>query len=233
MQRLLEKAEPLSSAEMAEQLAIHANSARFHLDALVELGYAERSAVSQGGRGRPRIRYSATAAAPDVSHDHWHKLLTTFVERFVLVLPDSMAQAEDAGVTWGASLASDDDGQPIQGLVEHAASIGFTSTVTPDGLIVERCPYRICEPETLDAICAVHLGMVKGYLQASGANVEPSRLQRGDQACAFTLTPRRDVDPVPQRGDHDDGYATASAQNCGGGESPEDGDGQLGIADTS
>jgi predicted ArsR family transcriptional regulator len=45
---------PLSIAEIAEELAVHPNTARFHLEALVKTGQVEAVEADRTKPGRPR-----------------------------------------------------------------------------------------------------------------------------------------------------------------------------------
>ena len=49
----------LGAVELAERLALHPNSVRYHLDALHRAGLVERRSDVTGRRGRPQLRYRA------------------------------------------------------------------------------------------------------------------------------------------------------------------------------
>jgi len=51
---------PVAVAELAAQVGLHPNTTRFHLDALVDEGLAERHEEERGTPGRPRALYTAT-----------------------------------------------------------------------------------------------------------------------------------------------------------------------------
>ena len=75
LQVLLNSSDPATVNSLAKQLGLHPNSARFHLDGLVEAGYATKSPKIHG-RGRPRLIYRATQSAPDVTNQHLRQLVT-------------------------------------------------------------------------------------------------------------------------------------------------------------
>jgi predicted ArsR family transcriptional regulator len=50
---------PLAVGAVADRVGLHPNTARFHLDALVEAGLADRAAEERRRPGRPRALYSA------------------------------------------------------------------------------------------------------------------------------------------------------------------------------
>jgi DNA-binding transcriptional ArsR family regulator len=59
---------PLGIREVARHAGLHPNTARFHLEALVNAGLAARSTEDRGTPGRPRIAYRATG--PDARPGH-------------------------------------------------------------------------------------------------------------------------------------------------------------------
>ena len=54
---------PLDAREVAERVGLHVNTVRVHLNGLVEAGLVSSETLPPQGRGRPRVAYSATAAA--------------------------------------------------------------------------------------------------------------------------------------------------------------------------
>ncbi|MDR3068928.1 MAG: helix-turn-helix domain-containing protein, partial [Cellulomonas sp.] len=67
IQLLRDSREPLSVAEVAEQVGIHINTARFHLESLVYSGLATRETESRAVPGRPRVVYTGTL--PNQTHE--------------------------------------------------------------------------------------------------------------------------------------------------------------------
>lgn len=185
---LLDSSEPMSSTVVAENLDMHTNGVRFHLDALVRAGFAERSSQHTGTQGRPRVLYAATKDAPDVTSDHLRELLRVFVDHFVVALPDPLEQAEVAGHAWGRSAGANSKGDAVDSLTEHATQLGFAATrPAPNKLCFGRCPYPVQPGVELDPICAVHLGMMRSYLEAAGSDATVDSLERGEEVCTATL----------------------------------------------
>ncbi len=54
----------LGVREIAQRMGLHPNTARFHLEALVEAGLASRETEDREKPGRPRIGYRAAADGP-------------------------------------------------------------------------------------------------------------------------------------------------------------------------
>lgn len=82
---LLRRADrPLSAAEVSEAMTLHVNTARFHLDGLVEDGLAERTTQPRDTPGRPRILYASEG--PTIG-PRSYELLAEMLTGFVSSLP--------------------------------------------------------------------------------------------------------------------------------------------------
>lgn len=65
LEQLAGRSRPTSIAELARQLALHPNTVRMQLGQLVEAGLVLESREETGGRGRPRLVFSAVTTALD------------------------------------------------------------------------------------------------------------------------------------------------------------------------
>src|SRR5690606_33927545 len=63
----LVSAGPLAARELADRVGLHVNTVRAHLNALAEAELVSSETLPPEGRGRPRVVYSATAAAGEES----------------------------------------------------------------------------------------------------------------------------------------------------------------------
>jgi predicted ArsR family transcriptional regulator len=180
---------PLGIREVARHTGLHPNTARFHLEALVNAGLAARSTEDRGTPGRPRIAYRATADGSSVQrrYELLAEMLTSMV---AAVMPDPGRSAEEAGREWGAYLT--EQPAPYQ---RHSAAdavgkftaimddLGFAATVETraDGaqyqLRLRHCPYREVALRHRDVICSLHLGLMRGTLARMRAPVTAERLE--------------------------------------------------------
>lgn len=178
--------------QVAAQLELHPNSARFHLDALVKSGFATKSPEPAGRQGRPRMIYQPTAAAPNVDHEHLRELVSVLVDHMLTRLPDPLNEIETAGFRWGYDSAESSTGNAIDDLVDHANELGFVASADDTRTCIRfaRCPYLVNEDPARHPICAVHLGMMKGFLSAIGSNLEVESLSRDSSGCQATLRSR-------------------------------------------
>ncbi|NHB84211.1 helix-turn-helix domain-containing protein [Tessaracoccus sp. HDW20] len=93
--------EPRSVIDVANELDLHKNSARFHLDALVEAGFAERAINATGSQGRPPLVFTATSSAPTIGNLHLTELVQVLISSFIQPTADSISIARQAGHNWG------------------------------------------------------------------------------------------------------------------------------------
>ncbi|MFD2792390.1 helix-turn-helix transcriptional regulator [Promicromonospora vindobonensis] len=158
---------PMDAAGVAEQLALHVTTARFHLDQLTDAGLARRRPSAEKRRGRPRILYSAAGAAHD----------TDAREQLIEVLADTLARehqpsadATSAGRRWADTFDPPDTDGPVAGLVEVLDQIGFDPELTPDAKTIRlhACPFRSAAREHPEVVCSVHRGLVQRLLESTG-----------------------------------------------------------------
>lgn len=183
---------PVSVADVADQLGLHRNSARFHLEGLREAGYAVSAAAPLGQAGRPPLLFAATSDSPNVSNSHLMELTAVLIENFVSPLADGSRLAEQAGRHWGASMVDDEEdrGDPVDGLVQHLAERGFGTVAVNGDLTFTRCPFRVeVGPRELPIVCAVHQGFVDGYLEETDSGLKAGRIDVGPRLCHLALHP--------------------------------------------
>ena len=91
--------QPISSAEVAKTLKLHPNTAREHLDALLNAGLVTTLPMRTGKRGRPTLLYSVTALDPN-------QILSTYLDVITATAislaegNDGVAQAIAVGKNW-------------------------------------------------------------------------------------------------------------------------------------
>lgn len=187
-------ADPLGVQDIAEQTGLHPNTARFHLDGLVDDGYAERDTEGRDQPGRPRAVYRAVpgdAAAGRRSYRLLAEILTTLVADNV---PQPEQLARQAGQAWGGYLTERpapferlDPPEATRRLVGILSEIGFApSAQSPDGrspsdaggvrVELRHCPFREVAERHRNVVCSLHLGLMQGALEVMRAPLEADRL---------------------------------------------------------
>jgi len=180
---------PLGVREVAQRMGLHPNTARFHLEALVEAGLAVRETEARETPGRPRIGYRAVADGP--AGRRRYRLLAEILTSLIAgTMPDPGKAAEEAGREWGAYLA--EQPPPYQRLTAAEAiakltaimeELGFAPQADDDAdggryrLSLRQCPFREVAQHHQDVICSLHLGLMRGALARMRAPVTADRLE--------------------------------------------------------
>jgi predicted ArsR family transcriptional regulator len=179
---------PLGVRDVAQRTGLHQNTARFHLEALVEAGLAVREAEERETPGRPRIGYRALTDSP--AGQRRYRLLAQMLTSLIAgTMAEPARAAEEAGREWGAYLT--EQPPPYEKLSGQAAvrkltaiteEIGFSPQAEAgdgDGqflLLLRQCPFREVAQQHQDVICSLHLGLMRGALARMRAPVTADRL---------------------------------------------------------
>jgi predicted ArsR family transcriptional regulator len=179
---------PLGVREVAQQRGLHPNTARFHLEALVEAGLAARETEDRETPGRPRIGYRAITDGPGGRRRY--RLLAEMLTSLIAgTMPDPASAAEEAGREWGAYLTEQPPpyqrlsaAEAIAKLTTIMDELGFASQAEAGAdtgqyrLCLRRCPFREVAEHHQDVICSLHLGLMRGALARMRAPVTAERL---------------------------------------------------------
>lgn len=180
---------PLGVAEVAEQLGVHVNTARFHLDALVETGAAVGSVEQPSGPGRPRTVYAPRPGMDRAGSRNYRLLARILLGQLSAAGPDPGLAAEDAGRAWGRFLV--DRPEPFQHLTTGQAAtrlttllddLGFAPGSAPDPGVpavirLRHCPFLELAEEQGPVVCRIHLGLMRGALAELRAPLAATRLE--------------------------------------------------------
>jgi predicted ArsR family transcriptional regulator len=166
---------PLGVRDVAQRMGLHQNTARFHLEALVEAGLATRETEGRETPGRPRISYRAVAGGP--AGQRRYRLLAEMLTTLIAgTMPEPAGAAEEAGREWGAYLTEQPPpyerltaAEAVAKLTAIMAELGFAPQPEDDGgrqyrLCLRQCPFREVAQRHRDVICSLHLGLIRGAL---------------------------------------------------------------------
>ncbi|UVI37768.1 helix-turn-helix transcriptional regulator [Brevibacterium spongiae] len=170
--RLLRERTSATAVELAEGLDVHPNTVRFHLGILERDGEVLREAQSAGTPGRPEVRYFAPPASEPGPRRA--DLLAEILLARIASSANPAAEAVDAGYQWGtgeAARAQRRGSSAVDGLIDALRESGFGPTLEDRTQIdLHNCPLR----EFLSAhgrlVCAVHSGMMTGFLDGAGSS---------------------------------------------------------------
>ena len=152
---------PVGVRDIAGQAGLHPNTARFHLDALVDAGLAARAPKERTTPGRPSMAYRAVAGGETMGRRRYRLLAEMLTSLIAGMLPKP--------------------GEAVERLTATMAEIGFAPEAVTDGtqyqLRLRQCPFREVAENHQDVVCQLHLGLMQGALAQMRAPVTADRLQ--------------------------------------------------------
>ena len=174
-------AEPRSVASIADELDVHPNTVRFHIDSLLRAGRVEQVVGDSARRGRPPLLFRASRRM-DPEGPTNYQLLARILTGYLARSPDAAGIAAQMGRSEApAQVASArHDRSPsrtraVTELVEFLAELGFQPDPT-DGrrareIRLRHCPFQNLAKQYGEVTCSVHLGLMQGALTAMRAPV--------------------------------------------------------------
>lgn len=178
----------LGVQDLAEQLGVHPNTVRFHLDRLVAEGLAERRTEARTEPGRPRLTFTAEAGPDEQGDKRSYRLLAEILAGLVATtVPNAAAGAVEAGRRWGHFLTErprpyreKPRAEAVSELVRIQDELGFAPELAePEGrqeIWLRHCPFLEVASEHREVACSVHLGLMRGALAEMRAPVTADEL---------------------------------------------------------
>jgi predicted ArsR family transcriptional regulator len=168
--------------DVARRLGLHPNTARNHLERLVDEGLANAERAPGTGRGRPARLYGADPAGePDPRVREYAALATALASHIARTSARPHDDAVAAGEGWGRTLAEGtatprSAAATRRTVVELLSRLGFDPDADPAARTtrLRRCPLLDAARAFPTVVCGVHLGLVRGALQTWGA--DPTRV---------------------------------------------------------
>ena len=184
---LLDAAGPMAIAEIADRLGIHVNTARFHLESLVNNGQVERTTAGPGSPGRPPQLFQAVRGMDPMGTRHFRVLAEVLAEA-IGPAPDGSGRVLEAGRSWGrhqGSTVTEPDDVPerdesVERLMRLLDDLGFAPEHASRGdrpqIGLRQCPFLELAVSRSDVVCPVHLGLMQGAMQSWGSPITVERL---------------------------------------------------------
>jgi len=195
--------EPIGVSDIADRVGLHANTTRFHLDALVEQQLVERTTEDRELPGRPRTLYASTSDSTRTGRRSYHLLAEILTSYLATHTKQPEQAALEAGEAWGRFLIERpapfrrvDAAAATGQLVETLDDLGFAPEAVTVGrkreIRLHHCPFRETAEEHSDVVCSVHLGLMRGMLTELDAPIEAERLDPfvEPNLCVTRLTTR-------------------------------------------
>jgi predicted ArsR family transcriptional regulator len=178
-------ASTMSIAAIADQLGVHPNTVRFHLDSLVADGRVERVEPDHRRPGRPPLLFRA-ARRMDPGGPRRYQLLAEILTLGLASDRNASAKALTAGRAWASRLTRPTRKAPgaresIDRLVGLLAELGFApQRRTAHGQVqvgLRHCPFLELAEGSSSVVCPIHLGLMQGALEAWDAPITVERLE--------------------------------------------------------
>lgn len=180
--------EAVGVQDVADQVGLHPNTARFHLDGLVDAGLAERHTEERSQPGRPRTVYVTTATEVPAGQRSYRLLAEMLTSLVADTMPEPGKAAETAGAAWGRYLAERpapsqrvDAAEGVRRLSTVLADVGFAPDAVEDAdrpvIPLRHCPFREVAEQHRDVVCSLHLGLMRGVLDEVRAPLKADRLE--------------------------------------------------------
>ena len=187
---LKERPGPLSINDIADELSVHPNTVRFHLERLVELGQVKRVRSDRRVTGRPPLLFGPVRRM-DPTGPRQYQVLAELLVQSLATGPDRTARAVEAGQAWGlrhgVSASAGEAREPagprdsVDRLVELLDGIGFAPETRVDGrqrqIGLRHCPFLELAEVRSEVVCPVHLGLMQGAMEAWQSPVTVDRLE--------------------------------------------------------
>lgn len=186
LQVLKDAGRPLSITDIAEELGVHPNTVRFHLDHLAETGQVDRVEPDHTKPGRPPQLFRAARIMDPAGPRNYQTLAGILVERLAGER-NSSTKAAEAGRAWGRRLATDngddathDAEHSIDRLVSVLSRLGFSpdrdDSADEPRIALRHCPFLELAEKRSAVVCPIHLGLMQGALESWDAPVSVTRL---------------------------------------------------------
>lgn len=183
------------ASQLAERVGVHINTARGHLEELVEMGAVEAVAEPAKGRGRPALLFRVrTPDNREVAAEHI-SLINTMAKFLADDTPEGREKAREIGRTWardvGVAKGTSADAS-TQELINLLCSLGFdpTQCVKSNGareIGIRSCPFVSRDiPVPSMTICAIHQGFIQEYVHEDDVDLELLPLAT-DAMCRVTI----------------------------------------------
>lgn len=170
---------PLGISDLAERFPFHHNAIRQHVAKLVAAGLVREERAPARGPGRPRNVYLVD---PSVA-GRWgtagpYERLSRLLTRMLRTGDDARTVGRQAAVeevvaearAAGHAIEATDVDAAVAALAEAMDRQGFApeAKTTRSGaeLVLHRCPFETAAVEDRETICALHLGIAEGLVDA-------------------------------------------------------------------
>lgn len=178
-------ASAMTIVEIADQLGVHPNTVRFHLETLIADGRVETVGPEEKRRGRPPLMYRAVRRM-DPGGSRRYRLLAEILTIALAGERNASVKALEAGRAWASRVTGPTRKPPgvrqsINRLIALLDDLEFApQRLEAHGEVqvgLRHCPFLEVAADKSAVICPIHLGLMQGALDAWNAPVTVERLE--------------------------------------------------------
>jgi predicted ArsR family transcriptional regulator len=182
--RVLEASDPALDAQtLADRVGLHVNTVRWHLGILAEAELISEERRRPHGRGRPRLAYRLVPGALEDQPGGFRLLSEILADS--LIRGGHAELAEETGRAHGRTLVQPSGAktakQATAQVMELLEGFGFRPRLQRERggqrIAMGPCPFGDTAVRYPAIVCPVHLGLMRGALEALQAPVEAATLE--------------------------------------------------------
>jgi len=186
---LRDSPQPRSVVGLADELGVHVNTVRFHLDVLQRAGRVEQVLADTTGPGRPPALFRAVRRMDPSGPTNYQLLARILARHLASTSPDPAADATELGRDWGPQLLGPAvtarrrrRGEALGELTHLLDNLGFAPepVAGPRAATVRlrHCPFLdlVTGDGCGAVVCSLHLGLMQGALASLRGPVTVDRL---------------------------------------------------------
>jgi predicted ArsR family transcriptional regulator len=173
-----------SATEVADGVGIHLNTARSHLQKLVDAGVVEKANEARSGPGRPVVRYRI--------NEDWippGDELLGLAQLMATTLRGGPSRARQRARRWGRDAAAAGSGSARSDLRAMLSRLGFVTAIDREELALSGCPCPLVSPDRPAVVCALVDAAIDGALETRGLAARSRRHDPESRRCCIGLAP--------------------------------------------
>lgn len=128
--------EGIKARELADELEMHINTVRGHLDELIDRGAVTARTLPSQGRGRPSLIFSARIPDNRSIAAEYVNLISVMAERVT-----DPEEARQIGAGWATLLNQQKTEQELADILNLLRDMGFNPVASTDGYLLTSCPF--------------------------------------------------------------------------------------------
>jgi predicted ArsR family transcriptional regulator len=201
LELIRESATPLDAAQLAERLALHVTTSRFHLGQLEAAGLVVRELAPTSKPGRPKVTFRAAPEAAEVVA--LRELATVLASALAGDADGGAARAHEAGRAWARQHPPTQGDDRASALTRAFTELGFEPVPEEQGRIdLHACPFRDLAREHPKVVCMAHAGLMSGIVGQLGTEQGGAELKPfvEPELCVVRLQDQPQPDPQPAAG---------------------------------